>query len=353
MRPHRVLLPVSWMYGAATAIRNWCYDSGVMKIRHTVVPVISVGNLTAGGTGKTPLVAELVRRLQSRGRRVAIISRGYGRTSHGPVIVAAPGRPGTSVEQAGDEAAMLAMQLPDAIVVVAERRSEAAEIAVGSLGADVLVMDDGFQHRALWRDLNILVVDGRSDVRREPVLPAGLRREPLSGIARADLIGISKVDAPAEVRESGAKLSRWSAAPVFGFRLVGDGLVDLQTREPVISGAIRRVTVMSGIADPKGFSTTVRNAGMEVAGETEFGDHHEFTAEEVATVLASAVSLKAQRVVTTEKDAVRLGRDVLRDALCRSPMPVAVLKTRLEIVVGEEQLQEALTKVLAEGKKEC
>lgn len=353
MRPHRVLLPVSWAYGAGMAIRNMCYDSGLLTTRRTGVPVISVGNLTAGGTGKTPLVAELVRRLQSRGRRVGIVSRGYGRVSRGPVIVAAPGMPGTSVEQAGDEAAMLAMQLRDAIVVVAERRSEAAEIAVGTLGAETLVMDDGFQHRAVWRDLNILVIDGRSDIRREPVLPAGLRREPLSGIARADLIGISKVDSPAEVRKIGESLARWNTAPVFGFRLVSDGLVDLQTSEPVVSGASRRVTVMSGIGDPKGFSTTVRNAGMEVAEETDFGDHHMFTAEEVTAVLASAVSLKAQRVITTEKDAVRLRRDDLRDALCQSAIPVAVLKARLEVVAGDERLEESLTKVLAGGTKEC
>ncbi len=353
MRPQKALLPVSWAYGAAMAIRNRCYDSGVLKIRRTGVPVISVGNLTAGGTGKTPLVAELARRLQSRGRRVGIVSRGYGRTSRGPMIVAAPGRPGAPVEQAGDEAAMLAMQLPDAIVVVAERRSEAAEIAVGTLGADVVVMDDGFQHRALWRDLNILVVDGRSDVRREPVLPAGLRREPLSGIARADLIGISKVESPAEVREIGGKLARWGTAPVFGFRLVDAGLVDFQSGKPVSAGASRRVTVMSGIGDPKGFSTTVRNAGMDVAEETDFGDHHMFTIEEVTAVLASAVSLKTQRVITTEKDAVRLRRDDLRDVLRQSTMPVAILKTRLELVAGDEQLEESLTKVLAGGKKEC
>jgi tetraacyldisaccharide 4'-kinase len=257
------------------------------------------------------------------------------------------------VEQSGDEAAMLALQLPDAIVVVAERRSKAAEIAMAEFGADVLVMDDGFQHRSLRRELNILVVDGRSDLLREPVLPAGLRREPLSGIARAELIAVSKVDSPDAVREMGERLARWTAAPVFGFRLLADGIVDLLTGEPVARDKIERVTVMSGIGDPKGFATTVRGTGMDVVAKVDFGDHHHFTPGELASVLSTAALSKSQCVITTEKDAVRLCRDELRKVLRDHRMPVAVLRTRLEVIVGENHLEGALVKILAGGTKRC
>lgn len=329
------------------AARNQCYDAGIFGSNSAGVPVISVGNLTAGGTGKTPLVAEIAVRLRARGRRVGIVSRGYGRTTKGPVIVARGDGTSVGTEEAGDEATMLAERFRDAIVVVAEHRVRAAEIAVRELGADVLVMDDGFQHRALRRDLDILVIDGKRDLLREPMLPAGLRREPLSGMARAGLLGVSKLDRSEEVREIGRRLRRWNPSPVFGFRPVVSGIIDLRTASAVNVQRGIKAYIVSGIGDPNGFAATVRGSGCCVAGETAFEDHHRYSAGDIATVISAARSAGAELIATTEKDAVRLRTTEIRNVLHAEEMPFVVYCMRTEVFEGEQHFDNAIAAALA------
>jgi len=346
MRPHPALLPLAWVYGGMMAVRNRCYDAGIFTSSKVAAPVISVGNLTAGGTGKTPLVDEIVGRLEAAGRKVGIISRGYGRESKGPVVVARGDGNVVGANQAGDEAAMLAGRHRNAVVIVAERRKVAAEIAVGELGADVLVMDDGYQHRSLRRDLDILVVDGRRDLLHEAMLPAGYRREPLGGIRRAGLLAVSKLDTVEEVSTVARALREWSSAPVFGFRAAFESALDLRTGKTFDLQAGEQAYVMSGIGDPEGFRATVREAGCRVVGGTAFGDHHRYTAADLESVVGRAHAMGAGLIATTEKDAMRLTGDWAREFVAQSIVPHVVFRMKIEIFEGEQELQRAIMRVL-------
>src|SRR5512138_3861842 len=152
-----LLAPPVWIYLAATWVRNRAYDAGIFRVERTSVPVIAVGNLVAGGTGKTPLVQHLAERLLGIGRKVAVVSRGYGRRTRGPLIVSRGKEVLVTPAEGGDEPVLLARNVPGLAVVVAERRVAGARIAAGECAADVILLDDGFQHRAIHRDLNILV----------------------------------------------------------------------------------------------------------------------------------------------------------------------------------------------------
>ncbi|MGA9120668.1 MAG: tetraacyldisaccharide 4'-kinase [Bacteroidota bacterium] len=353
MRPMKVLTPFSWLYGGAVTARNLFYDKDLFRVHRVKVPVISVGNLTAGGTGKTPLVGEIVRRLQGMNRRVGVISRGYGRRSQGPLIVSGRGSEIAPAGAGGDEAVMIAKQYPGLVVVVAEQRFAAAEIAVRELGADVLVMDDGYQHRALDRDLNILVVDGRMDLQRERLLPAGLRREPLSALRRAQLIAVGKIGSPGEVSTVSGRLERWTNAPVFAFRTRVTGIVDFRTGLNRELSPGTRAFVLSGIGDHAGFLATVRSAGADVVADHDFGDHHRFTVEEVTTAITTARQKGCAMVVTTEKDAVRLGAGKLGEHMNRNEFPFVVFRIRAEVFVGEEQLNQSILRILEKGDAVC
>ncbi len=347
LRPHPILLPLAWVYGGAMAVRNRCYGSGIFTVRRLDVPVISVGNMTAGGSGKTPLVAFIARHLQSMGRTVGIVSRGYGRRSAGPVIVSRGDSILVGAATGGDEAVMLARQVPGIRMVVAERRVEAAEIAVRELGADVLVMDDGFQHRALHRDLDILVVDGRHDVRREPMLPAGYRREPLSGIRRASIVGIAKLDDPSAVATVAAGFQTWGQMTVFGFRMKPSLPIELESGNPggEVQGA--KAFLFSGIGDPAGFERTVRGLACEVVGVRAFADHHIFTAGDVRSVLDEASRAGASWIVTTEKDAVRLRTEELLAVIRVGAVPMLSLPVDAELFVGADLLKRAIATTIA------
>jgi len=187
-----VLLPLSWLYGLVVRLRNRLFDSRVLKSAAADVPVISVGNLTAGGTGKTPLVEYIAGHFLTQGRKVGIVSRGYGRASRGVVVVSDGSSLRADARAGGDEPVQMARKYPAAAVVVGEKRVEAARCAI-ELGAEVLLLDDAFQHRYLRRDVDILVLDSRKDIREEPLLPSGLRREPLSSLRRADLVVMSRI----------------------------------------------------------------------------------------------------------------------------------------------------------------
>ncbi len=353
MRPHPILLPAAWLYGGAMAVRNRCFEIGIFGSTSVGVPVISVGNMTAGGTGKTPLVAEIARRLHAGGKKVGIVSRGYGRRSNGPLIVARGDGTVIGEEDAGDEAAMLALQLRETIIVVAERRTIAAEIAVRELGAEVIVVDDGFQHRALCRDLDILVVDGRTDLLLEPMLPAGLRREPLSGIGRAGLVGVSKVQGPGEVKEIGRRLQTRSHAPVFGFKPVLDAIVDFRTGTPVHDQSGTNAYLMSGIGDPEGFAATVRESGCRVVARTVFEDHHRYTVAEVRSVISAAGAAGAGFIATTEKDAMRLRTTEIEKIVRGGTMAFLVYRVRADIFEGESFLTRALAATVAGETQQC
>lgn len=348
MKPLPFLRPLSPLYGAAVAARNLLFDAGVLRVRDVGVPVVSVGNLTAGGTGKTPLVEYLVRGLLARGHRPAVVSRGYGRTGRGTVVVG----DGTGVRAdsaaAGDEPVQIARRFPSAVVVVARRRADAADVAVKQLGADVVVMDDGFQHRWLARDLELVAVDATLDLRREPLLPAGLRREPLSALRRADLVVLTRAGEPALRERARARLGAVCSVPVLASTTRLEGFRDAGDRS-LPSDALRGVPValFSGIGRPAAFTETMVAAGARVVASLEFPDHHPYTEPDIRRVLDAARAAGADRIVTTEKDARRL--EGLPTGARAAASRAGILSTRVEAVFleGEEHLDRRLDGLLA------
>jgi tetraacyldisaccharide 4'-kinase len=316
-------------------------------VDHAPVPVIAVGNLVAGGTGKTPLVEHLARRLIGMGKLVAVVSRGYGRSTTGPLIVARGDGPLVTPGQGGDEPVLLAKSVPGLAVVVAERRAEGARLAVAECGAEILLLDDGFQHRSLHRDLEILVLDSRADIRAELPLPAGMRREALAGIGRAHLIGWSGTkgeNIPANAKET---VSRWFTGQMFGFRTEVSGVrrCGAAGSGPVpIEG--KRIVAFSGIGNPGRFTASVRSLRPAAVIEIRFRDHHAYRPSDIDGLIGKFLEFHGDIFLTTEKDAVRLeGDEGIRENFVRQ-YPLAVLGVQARVVEGDLLVAEALQRVV-------
>lgn len=318
--------PLGWLYGGIIAVRNWIYDSG-MAPSHTVsVPVIGIGNITTGGSGKTPCAILALELLLNAGRRPAMISRGYGRRSQGTVIVSNGKSNLVSVQDSGDEPMLVAQRFPGVIVVVAERRIDAARAAMG-LGADCIVADDAFQHRALFREIDIVMTGDELTHRAHYLLPVGNGREPLRSLHRADLI-ISTSHAEADVKRSAA---RWSAAPLIFADVAPTAVVNpfTGTISSIEELRGRSMVLLTGIAHPDRVSASLKKLGATIASVHSFADHHWFTADELRVVAAAAASAKAI-VITTEKDWVRLSA-VPESSLFFRELELRVLRVALQM----------------------
>lgn len=297
------LQPLTALFAAGVGLRDLGYRVGALRPRVSALPVVSVGNLTVGGTGKTPLTLWLARRLAARGHRVGILSRGYRGTATEPTIVSRGDGLEVPVELVGDEAAMLAKCFAGP-VITARRRVAGVRLA-RTLGCDVVVLDDGFQHRALARDFDLVVVSSRHG----GMLPSGPMREPWSALRRADAVALA-----IRGEEEGPPLLPPAAAALplgkFVVRFRPDSLVvssaGLWEEIPIgrISGA--RVTAVSGIAEPSAFYQTLRGWGADVKEIFEFPDHHAYTSEDWQRM--SRHTQAVDFVVTTEKDLVKLER---------------------------------------------
>jgi tetraacyldisaccharide 4'-kinase len=267
-------------------------------------PVVSVGNLRVGGSGKTPTAALLARLLMDAGEVPAILSRGYARTDAAPgVTVVSDGvRLRADLARAGDEPLLLARRLPGARVLVCDDRYLAGKVAERHLGATVHVLDDGFQHFQLARDVNLLIVD-LGDVNHPRTLPGGWLREPLSAARAADALLVTGADGPDAVA---AVAERLGVATAFSLLRDVEPPVEETIAGPKPLAAATRVVVVSGIARPDRFLAESADAGVEVAASLAFGDHHPYTAADVARIETQMVLANASAVLTTEKDYVRL-----------------------------------------------
>jgi tetraacyldisaccharide 4'-kinase len=292
------------LYGLAVRMRNRHYDRS-SAVQRAPLPVVSVGNLTVGGTGKTPIVAWLAGRLRDHGRKPAIATRGYGGTvGHGPVVVSHGDRPPRDARECGDEPVLLASIMPEVPVVVGSDRAAGAE-AAARLGCDVVILDDGFQHRRLARDLDIVLLDAGDPFGNGRLLPAGPLREPPSALARADLVLITR----SRPHEGGADVERvvraYNAdAPILraGHRRVG--FFDAAGRPAVRP---RRALVFCGIGNPACFRADVEAEGVEIVVFEAGRDHQPYDGRDLRRLRSRASSLEAV-LVTTEKDRVRLPR---------------------------------------------
>jgi len=328
-------------YRGLLEARERLYRWGVLRSRRLPCPVISIGNLTLGGTGKTPAVELAVLTLQECGVRPGVVSRGYGRRSTGVQVVADGSGLRMHPHEAGDEPFLLARRLPGVPVVVGESRYEAGRRCLESFGVQALVLDDAFQHRTIEKDLEIVLVAGRSPWGNGHLFPRGPLREPLSAFGRAHLVVVTNPDreglaAVAEVlgrHNQRAPIVVAEYVPVECFE-VADPTPYAQARAPdVLTG--RRLLAFAGIARPEGFRRTVERLGVSLAGLVEFPDHHWYGAEDLAAVVSQAERSGAEGLVTTEKDYVRLSAAAL------GILPIWVLSVRLEITEGQARWREA------------
>ncbi len=307
---------LSSAYGRAALWRRRWYARDPARVRHLARPVVSVGNLRVGGTGKTPIAACVAALLRDAGERPAILTRGYGRTVAPPgVTVVSDGRAVLeTVERAGDEPLLLARMLPGVPVLVGADRHLSGRMAESRLGATVHVLDDGFQHVELARTVDLLVA--AEDDLAQPVVPAGALREPLSAAAAADA-----VLAPADVVERVARALR---VPV-SFRVVRTlGSPRMLTSVPAPARSAP-VFVVAGIARPERFVVDLISSGWHVAGTMMFRDHHAFTEADLARIEAASRQAGAAIVLTTEKDAVRLEPLALHD------LPFAAVPLQIDV----------------------
>ncbi len=305
-----ILAPLAAAYAAAVSVRTTLYSRGWLSRARAAVPVISIGNIAVGGTGKTPLVAMAARLLKEAGLRPAIVSRGYGgRRSVDPLVVSGDSGAdlGVTAASAGDEPVMLGRCLPGVPVIVARRRSEGAALAIARFGAGCVLLDDGFQHLSLHRDLDVVLLDERHPLGTGRLLPAGVLREPPAALERADAIVLSGEGGdPAKTRERLAAHVR-PGTPYFGFRteptlILRDGV------EPQPAGSIagRRVVAFAGIARPERLRASLEALGARVVEFLPFPDHHVFGQGDLRRILGAAKRGSPELLVTTEKDLVRI-----------------------------------------------
>ncbi len=303
--------PFAPLYGAVMAMRASLYRKGVLASHGLGVPVVSVGNLTMGGTGKTPMVIYLARLLAAH--HVAIVSRGYRGKAAGKVNVVSDGRSILlDVEQAGDEPYLMASLLPEVPVITARKRALAGYYGVERLGAGLVLLDDGFQHLAVQRDLDIVLFKVDSFLGNNRVFPGGDMREPLSALARAHCFVLTCVDEGNKKRAEALRRGlerRFPGTPVFFSEYLPTRLIDGQGVECALSTlAGQRVDAFCGLAQPAYFEKSLKQAGMVVSGVTVYPDHHRYTGKQIAALVeAYKGTAQVAALVTTEKDLVKIG----------------------------------------------
>lgn len=348
----------SHLYRAAIQLRHLLYSKGFLRHHTLGCQVISVGNLTVGGTGKTPVVEVFARELQKEGRRVAILSRGYKKVEppfvrrvidrvtmraarRAPRIVSDGNTLLLDSVMSGDEPFMLASNLPDVCVLVDRNRVKSGKYAINKLGCDTLILDDGFQYLSLKPRIQIVLVDKTNPFGNEYCLPRGLLREPIKNIRRADFILLTKSSGSGSegLRK---RLRKYNThAEIIECMHCPQHLQNLYTREKLGLDCLKglRVVAVSAIAAPKGFERELEKLNATILERFNFADHHRYTQQEVIDVINKSRELGADAILTTEKDAVRFPR------MERYDLPVFFLRVDIKIVSGKEDFRTCISRI--------
>lgn len=354
-----LLKNLSRLYSAIMSLRLRLYEHRFLRDRELGVQVISIGNLTVGGTGKTPVVEIFARELQKKGRRVAILSRGYKKeelplperiknfllfrtpTQIPPRVVSDGHKLLLDSSMGGDEPYMLASNLPEVCVIVDKDRVKAGRYAIQKLGCDTLILDDGFQYLKLRHRVEIVLVDQTNPFDNGYVLPRGLLRETIRHLRRASFIFITKSD-PAGAPKLKARIRRLNAhAEIAECRHTPRHFQDVYTREtrPLHFILHKRLATIAGIASPRGFEESLERLGAEVVLRRRFPDHHRYTQQEIIDAVNAARDKQADLIITTEKDAVRFPK------LDRRDIPVYFLRIEIELLSGAEDFRDVIQRI--------
>jgi len=336
MKPIPWLIPVSWLYGAGVWLRNRFYDAKLFRMHTAGVPVISVGNISAGGTGKTPLVEYLAQHLSDSGKRVAVLSRGYGRLTSGYQVVSNGRQQCADAVSGGDEPAQMAENLKNVIVVVDERRAKGAQRIINEFNPELILLDDGFQHRGLERAMDIVVITTREILTRPALLPAGYRREPWNALARADYLVISDWSTEEEYRRAESRLAEMVSKPVTGMQVLPVGISRLVTGASSDRGELRgkKFVAFSGIGNPESFDRTAAEYLQSPVRHEALGDHHRYAPQDLKLLGRIAEEVRAEYLLTTQKDGMRL-LAVPGIADLDKRFPVYVLRVQAVLKDGE------------------
>lgn len=340
---------LSVLYGLLYHLRSSLYRIKLLKSKELLTKVICIGNITTGGTGKTPIVKRLARELKSRGREVVVITSGYASKGRDPMIISHREKSSQAVERAGDESYLLSKELQEIPVIKGKNRYQAGELALKSFSLDIILLDDGFQHWQLKRDLDILIIDALQPFGWDHLLPRGLLREPKRAIERAGAIIISKTQQiPREelleieetVREYNKKapLFRAEDHPAYLRPLLSHQRGELLSPS-TIEG--ERVITFSGIGNPRSFIKTLEDLGAIILESYLFPDHYHYREDQLEELLEEAKRVKA-RLITTEKDAVKIEESSLLEErgvellVLGLDLSIEGLTTLLHMMVEEE-----------------
>ncbi len=349
-----ILSGLAKVYGALVQSRLLLYRAGILRRKTLGCMIVSVGNLTVGGTGKTPVVEMLARSLSRGGRRVAILSRGYMRKPHfnlwrwweqkfhyHPLIVSDGQKVFAGSKEAGDEPFMLAKNLPGVAVLVDKNRVKAGSYAVETMGVDTLILDDGFQYLPLGRRVDIVLVDAARPFGNGQLLPRGILREPLKNLKRATMVFLTKVDgvdtssAMETIRQCHVEV------PVVECRHEPRHLEEIPTGSVKPTGLLRgkRIAVLTAIACPDSFEKALRDLGADIALTVRYPDHHRVTERELNEVIKEAGRKKIDAVITTEKDAVRF------PGLQKKSIPLYFLRVEIQIRAGARDFNDCVARL--------
>lgn len=352
------LFVLSKAFHSLVNVRRWLYNMRILRDKTLGVQVIAIGNLTVGGTGKTPVVEKFARELSDAGRNVAILSRGYRskpkpfhqwfinkvffREDQTPPRVVSDGKSLLlDSEMAGDEPYMLASNLRDVVVLVDKDRVKSGRYAIEKFGCDTLVLDDGFQYWDLQgRRHDVVLIDRQQPFGNEHLLPRGTLREPPSHLSRAQTIFITKSDGKtAELRERIARLNPHAAViecvhhPLY----LEDIFTGKRTELEFLRG--KKVASLSGIAQPDSFEQSLVKIGAELVYSKRFADHHRFSQQEVLNAINRGKKRQADAIITTQKDAVRFPKIDRRD------LPIFFMRVEIKIVSGANDFQDCVKKI--------
>jgi len=327
-----ILLILSWIYQAIMYVRNWGFDQGLFRQYDPPVPlVISIGNIVAGGTGKTPVTLKLAEEFVSTFHTV-ILSRGYrSQAEHlsAPIILSHGDGQGPihAASFCGDEPYMLAKNLPEALIIVGKDRRRATILASKS-GGQLVLLDDGMQHRRLARDFDVVVMDASNPFGYGYYLPRGFLRESLNSLARVDLIVLNHIYSDERYDEVKKEIEKYSKAPVVGVQMKVQGVWTLSEHQPVDLKGVK-VGVFCAIANPEYFSQTVKDRGAEIVSSQFEPDHLDFKTQQLNEFATLCKNRGAEYLVCTEKDQVKIS-DSQKIAL-----PIVWIQIQLHIVKGE------------------
>ena len=320
-----ILQPLSLMYGALIYLRNLLFDNNLLKIYQFNLPIVSIGNITAGGTGKTPFTCYMVELLKKLGYKPGIVSRGYGRQSKGVVIVHNGISLCSNVSESGDEPYMMGKVLRDTPIIVSDQRYHGIEKMVKKFDVNIVVLDDAFQHRKVNRDMDIVLMNSQEPKSHYRLLPLGRLRESLSNLRRADIIIHTKHNDETQPHMM-ATMQKYSSAPQLVSKNQYKILQDQNTvYESVTSPERNAAVAFCGIAHPESFTNILDALGVEISDLHSFNDHQEYNAKILERLQTSLAMSKSKSIITTEKDLVKLPDSFIKN------LDVYILRISMEL----------------------